>query len=181
MTRHLLLAGCAAAILATQSEPAAAATFQFAYTTTAGVIGGTFEGTAIDANTVEIDMLLSLTFAGAEPMGFTPNIVDTPGDVLGFTSGSTPTVTFDGSLVELAVCQTPLCQAGFLLDSEGSLFAVPLYVAGSSFGGSAGNFVATDWSLIELPTAVPLEATHGYLAAAFGLMGLVATRRNRAR
>ena len=94
-----------------------------------------------------------------------------------------PTVTKDGSFLDVAACTASDCLEGFfLLVNSGAspFFGGDSYIGGPSFGGVQEPYVRANWSATtEQSTVIPEPATGGLMVA--GLAAFLLGRRRFSR
>jgi hypothetical protein len=136
------------------SGVASAATFNLSYTSSAGTITATIDGTLQpDGNTVIVSSVSNPTFNGspapALPFVSSFNTFPVEGPAL---------LSLDGSGLDFAACTDSICSDGFIFSSLWSIFASGLSFGDVSSGGEP--FVLANYSLTPTGTpAVPEPAT----------------------
>ena len=156
---------------ATLAPVASAATFNLSYTSSAGTITATVDGTLQpDNNTVFVSSISNTTFNGS-PAPALPFI----GSAFDFFVNNFPTgqavLSLDGSGLDFASCVTTVCDDGFSFLPT-TLFGVEVFASGPAYGQSFEPFVLANYSL----TPVPEPATVLGLLSVAGV-GLLCKRR----
>jgi hypothetical protein len=161
---------------ATLAPVASAATFNLSYTSSAGTITATVDGTLQpDNNTVFVSSISNTTFNGS-PAPALPLL----GSAFDWSVNNFPTgqavLSLDGSGLDFIACVTTVCDNGFAFLPP-AVFAVEAFVAGTDYGQSIELFVLANYSLTTAaPTTVPEPATVLGLLSVAGV-GLLCKRR----
>lgn len=170
--RGSLLKGAVVAMAVAPLAQAGAVLFDFSYTLEGGqVLSGQLDGTVdgTDPNLVIVASISNPVFDGA-PGPALPFILSVTDFFL--ANGALPTVSFDGTAMDLIACTDGGCSDGFAFDTSG-IFGAPTYSSGSSFGDTFEAYNPSAWSLtpIPLPAALPL------MVGALAVAGFAARRR----
>ena len=144
---------------ATLAPVASAATFNFSYTSSAGTITATVDGTLqLDNNTVFVSSISNTTFNGS-PAPALP----LTGSFVAFVPGSLTgqaVLSLDGSGLDFIACNTTNCNDGFGFLPAGFGSPVDLFASGAGYGSVREPFVITNYSLTPAgTTTVPEPAT----------------------
>ncbi len=136
---------------ATLAPVASAATFNFSYTSSAGTITATVDGTLQpDNNTVFVSSISNTTFNGS-PAPALP----LTGSFVAFVSGSLTgqaVLSLDGSGLDFIACNTTNCNDGFGFLTAGITAPVDLFASGGGYGITGVElFVITNYSLTTVP------------------------------
>jgi MYXO-CTERM domain-containing protein len=157
-------------------------TFSYDLTGTGPLITGTMTGTLqADNNTFFVNSVGSLTFAGA-PAPSTPFVYSFDNFLAGPPLTIPPTVTLDGSYMDIIACTGPSCPDGFLFaagDNAAISAGGSFYSSGVSFGAAYLPFDAGDWHATVTASATPEPGYAWPLVA--GVFALVILRRRRHR
>jgi hypothetical protein len=163
---------------ATLAPVASAATFNFSYTSSAGTITATVDGTLQpDNNTVFVSSISNTTFNGS-PAPALPFI----GSAFDFFVNNFPTgqavLSLDGSGLDFAACNNTFCDDGFAFLPPGVIAPFTVFASGPAYGAvSPQPFVLANYSLTTAaPTTVPEPATVLGLLSVAGV-GLLCKRR----
>lgn len=155
----------------------------FNYTLSGGtVLMGTFQGTLQgDLNTFIVTSVGAVKFNGISSPAL-PYVESFEEYALGGAALS-PTVTKDGSFLDVAACTASDCLEGFfLLVNSGAspFFGGDSYIGGPSFGGVQEPYVRANWSATtDQSTVIPEPATGGLMVA--GLAAFLLGRRRFSR
>ncbi|NCR60430.1 MAG: PEP-CTERM sorting domain-containing protein [Microcystis aeruginosa LL13-06] len=163
---------------ATLAPVASAATFNLSYTSSAGTITATVDGTLQpDNNTVFVSSISNTTFNGS-PAPALPLL----GSAFDWSVNNFPTgqavLSLDGSGLDFIACNTTDCGGAdaFAFLPPG-LFAAEVFIASPAYGASFELFVLANYSLTTAaPTTVPEPATVLGLLSVAGV-GLLCKRR----
>lgn len=158
-------AGAALTVGAMNVNPAEAASFNFSYTLQNGsILSGMLDGDVqADGDTVFVTSVSMPTFNGVA--GPDLPFLNIPSYLLG--GSGTPTVSISGLLMSFLACDSPVCSDGFLFESSGAVFGLPLYNSGSSYGSSFESYDSSKWQLTaKNPVSVPEPAS------VLGLLGM---------
>ncbi len=168
----LIIAGLLFASLNSQ-----AATYNFQYTfTDASVLQGVFDGTLqSDNDTIFINSFDTVQYAGV----VFPTISNSAFTTSPFSFGGAPRLSFSGSVLDVFVCSGGLDSNGvcdvnqptLILDSTFSL----IFITTDTANPPADFYDAANWSLTEVPAAVPLPAAAWLFGSA--LLGFFGLRR----
>ena len=148
---------------ATLAPVASAATFNFSYTSSAGTITATVDGTLQpDNNTVFVSSISNTTFNGS-PAPALPLIGSYLNSILaggGVVTGQA-VLSLDGSGLDFIACATTACPSSFgFLPAAFSSPPVDLFVSAGGYGSVGEPFVITNYSLTPAgTTTVPEPAT----------------------
>ena len=148
---------------ATLAQSASAATFNFSYTSSAGTITATVDGTLqLDNNTVFVSSISNTTFNGspAPALPFIGSYLDTI--LAGNVVTGQAVLSLDGSGLDFVACNTTNCIDGFAFLPAGLIAPVDLFASGDGYGslGSGEPFVLANYSLTPAGTpTVPEPAT----------------------
>ena len=139
---------------ATLAPVASAATFNFSYTSSAGTITATVDGTLQpDNNKVFVSSISNTTFNGSAAPAL-PFV----GSLAGFISSGSVTgqavLSLDGSVLDFFACDTT-CNSEFGFLPAGIIDPVAVFVSAGGYGSVAELFVLANYSL----TTVPESAT----------------------
>ncbi|NCR11246.1 MAG: PEP-CTERM sorting domain-containing protein [Microcystis aeruginosa G13-05] len=163
---------------ATLAPVASAATFNLSYTSSAGTITATVDGTLQpDNNTVFVSSISNTTFNGS-PAPALPLL----GSAFDWSVNNFPTgqavLSLDGSGLDFIACNTTDCGGAdaFAFLPPG-VFAAEVFIASPAYGASFELFVLANYSLTTAaPTTVPEPATVLGLLSVAGV-GLLCKRR----
>ena len=129
---------------ATLAPVASAATFNFSYTSSAGTITATVDGTLQpDNNTVFVSSISNTTFNGSAAPA-----LPLTGSFVAFVSGSLTgqaVLSLDGSGLDFAACDTTLC------DNNGFGFLASTFASIGGYGSVGEPFVVANYSLTTVP------------------------------
>lgn len=158
-------------------KAAQAAQFNFSYTASTGVLTGMLEGDLqADNDTVFVTAVPMASFAppapGTPPFPALPalNSVTTL-----FGGSAPPTVSLSGLTMDLYTA-TSDGNDGFSFAPAGILAGVPVFIGGTSFGGTAEPYDPANWSLT--PKSVPEPSAVVALALVGG--GFLLSQRRKA-
>jgi len=134
---------------ATLAPVASAATFNFSYTSSAGTITATVDGTLqLDNNTVFVSSISNTTFNGspAPALPFIGSYLDSI--LAGVVVTGQAVLSLDGAGLDFVACNTTNCIDGFgFLPPNADLFA-----SGSAYGSTLPElFVLANYSLTTVP------------------------------
>lgn len=171
----MLSAIAAVALAVSAAASHAVTTYNFSYVAAgAGTLSGQLTGTLqADNNTVLVSSIVD--FASWNTVaGPSLPFVNT---VSGMASSTVAPglVTLDGSVMDIIACDSAGCGDGFLFDTLGTLFGVPVYSSGHSFGARGELYSASSWSLSA--ATVPEPASWALMITGFGLVGSALRRR----
>ena len=158
---------------ATLAPVASAATFNFSYTSSAGTITATVDGTLQpDNNTVFVSSISNTTFNGS-PAPALPFVGSFDASNLSGSVTGQAVLSLDGSGLDFIACNTTDCGGAdaFAFLPPG-LFAAEVFIASPAYGASFELFVLANYSL----TTVPEPATVLGLLSVAGV-GLLCKRR----
>ncbi|MFN7215386.1 PEP-CTERM sorting domain-containing protein [Microcystis sp.] len=145
---------------ATLAPVASAATFNFSYTSSAGTITATVDGTLQpDNNTVFVSSISNTTFNGspAPALPLTGSSVDSI--FAGVITGQA-VLSLDGSVLDFSACNTTTCNDEFGFFPAGFITPVAVFLSGGGYGSVFELFVITNYSLTPAgTTTVPEPAT----------------------
>ena len=128
---------------------ASAATFNFSYTSSAGTITATVDGTLQpDNNKVFVSSISNTTFNGS-PAPALPFVVPFIGSL-----APQAVLSLDGSVLDFFACDTT-CNSEFGFLPAGIIAPVAVFVSAGGYGSVAELFVLANYSL----TTVPESAT----------------------
>jgi hypothetical protein len=154
---------------ATLAGAASAATFNLSYTSSAGTITATVEGTLQpDNNTVFVSSISNPIFNGSPAPAlpflgtFDPPNIPPSGQAV---------LSLDGSVLNFLACTDVFCSDGFLLDPT-------IFSSGFSYGGIAGEPI--DLANYSLTPATPEPATVLGLLSVAGV-GFLSKRQKSAK
>ena len=139
---------------ATLAPVASAATFNFSYTSSAGTITATLDGTLQpDNNTVFVSSISNTTFNGSAAPAL-PFVGSFAGVISSGSVTGQAVLSLDGSGLDFAACDTTLC------DNNGFGFLASTFASIGSYGSVNEPFVITNYSLTPAgTTTVPEPAT----------------------
>jgi hypothetical protein len=163
---------------ATLAPVASAATFNLSYTSSAGTITATVDGTLQpDNNTVFVSSISNTTFNGSPA----PALPLTGSFALTFFGGSLTgqaVLSLDGSGLDFVACENTSCNNnGFGFLPANIVSPSALFISGSAYGASSEPFILANYSLTTAaPTTVPEPATVLGLLSVAGV-GLLCKRR----
>ncbi len=145
---------------ATLAPVASAATFNFSYTSSAGTITATLDGTLQpDNNTVFVSSISNTTFNGSPAPAF-PFVgsfarVISSGSVTGQA-----VLSLDGSGLDFIACEDTGCDDGFGFVPPRTIAPVAVFLSSGGYGSVNEPFVITNYSLTPAgTTTVPEPAT----------------------
>jgi hypothetical protein len=135
---------------ATLAPVASAATFNLSYTSSAGTITATVDGTLQpDNNTVFVSSISNTTFNGS-PAPALPLL----GSAFDWSVNNFPTgqavLSLDGSGLDFIACVTTVCDNGFAFLPPG-VFAAEVFIASLAYGASFEPFILANYSLTTVP------------------------------
>lgn len=155
--------------------------FTYDLTSTGPVLAGTMTGTLLsDNNTFVVSTVGPLTFGGfAAPAVPLISSVDS---FFGINPTAVPTVTLNGSYMDLIACTAGSnCPDGFLFavgdQTATDAFGANVYESGASFGGAALPYNASGWQASLGATPEPGDGIPVLIAGALALV----IRRNKLR
>ncbi|GCA80809.1 PEP-CTERM sorting domain-containing protein [Microcystis aeruginosa] len=146
----------------TLAPVASAATFNFSYTSSAGTITATLDGTLQpDNNTVFVSSISNTTFNGS-PAPALPFVGSFAGVISSGSVTGQAVLSLDGSGLDFIACDTTGCDDGFGFIPAGFGSPVELFASGADYGsvnfGEA--FLLANYSLTPASTpTVPEPAT----------------------
>jgi hypothetical protein len=173
----------AALVLFSTAPQAHATRFGLSYTLADGsrltaVLDGTLQA---DSNTVVVDKVLAFAALDGVPGPPLP-LVYGYDYALGQPTSPLPTMTLDGSLLDLIACADAACNDGFGF-AVGDLFASTiggdLYSAGASVGNTFEPFSAAGYTLEAMPEPASLPLLAMMSVAALAWQRRAASRRLR--
>ncbi|MCZ8038947.1 MAG: PEP-CTERM sorting domain-containing protein [Microcystis sp. LE17-20A] len=138
---------------ATLAPVAGAATFNFSYTSSAGTITATLDGTLQpDNNTVFVSSISNTTFNGS-PAPALPFVGSFAGVISSGSVTGQAVLSLDGSGLDFIACDTTGCDDGFGFIPAGFGSPVELFASGAGYGsvnfGEA--FLLANYSLTTVP------------------------------
>ncbi|TRU01324.1 PEP-CTERM sorting domain-containing protein [Microcystis aeruginosa] len=148
---------------ATLAQSASAATFNFSYTSSAGTITATVDGTLqLDNNTVFVSSISNTTFNGS-PAPALPFIGSYLDSILagGVLTGQA-VLSLDGAGLDFIACNTTNCIDGFGFLPPNAIVGntTDLFASGSAYGSTFEPFVLANYSLTPAGTpTVPEPST----------------------
>ena len=158
---------------ATLAPVASAATFNLSYTSSAGTITATVDGTLQpDNNTVFVSSISNPTFNGspAPALPFVGSYLDS---ILAGVATGQAVLSLDGSGLDFVACDNTFCVNGFGFLPPGVIAPFTVFASGPAYGAvSPQPFVLANYSL----TTVPEPATVLGLLSVAGV-GLLCKRR----
>jgi hypothetical protein len=166
----------AAVVAAAVVGPTDAAVYDFAYLYSfmgePFVLAGRLEGALQpDNNRVVVSAILGIPTVNGVPVLPLTFVQSFDENILGVAAD--PTVSLDGSLMDMIACTDGVCVDGFLFSTNAAIFGVPVFVSGPAFGNISDVFVPDNWSM----SLVPEPGSWALLVAGFGIMGVAARRR----
>lgn len=163
----------AAVVLCLAALPAGAVVYDFRYTLNTGdVLSGWIAGNPlVDGNYVEITSI-AVAFNNSAPLALP--VVTTGGPLFGLSAG-TPTVTLDGSFIDVLACTDTSCIDRVWIDTASALVVVglPIVLTGPSYGSLFEFYDAANWQIAEVPEPTTLSL----LGIGIGISGLCSRRR----
>ena len=130
---------------ATLAPVASAATFNFSYTSSAGTITATVDGTLQpDNNTVFVSSISNTTFNGS-PAPALPFVGSFAGVISSGSVTGQAVLSLDGSGLDFAACDTTLC------DNNGFGFLASTFASIGGYGSVGEPFVLANYSLTTVP------------------------------
>ncbi|WP_043995504.1 PEP-CTERM sorting domain-containing protein [Microcystis aeruginosa] len=136
---------------ATLAQSASAATFNFSYTSSAGTITATVDGTLqLDNNTVFVSSISNTTFNGS-PAPALPFIGSYLDSILAGVVTGQAVLSLDGSGLDFLACDTTNCIDGFGFLPAGLIDTVEYFASGSVYGSTFEPFVLANYSLTTVP------------------------------
>ncbi len=136
---------------ATLAPVAGAATFNFSYTSSAGTITATLDGTLQpDNNTVFVSSISNTTFNGS-PAPALPFVGSFAGVISSGSVTGQAVLSLDGSGLDFIACDTTGCDDGFGFIPAGFGSPVELFASGAGYGSVTEAFVITNYSLTTVP------------------------------
>ncbi|MCZ8225129.1 MAG: PEP-CTERM sorting domain-containing protein [Microcystis sp. LE19-84.1B] len=136
---------------ATLAQSASAATFNFSYTSSAGTITATVDGTLqLDNNTVFVSSISNTTFNGS-PAPALPFIGSYLDSILAGVGTGQAVLSLDGSGLDFVACNTTNCIDGFGFLPPGLIGPVEFFASGGGYGSTFGVFVLANYSLTTVP------------------------------
>jgi hypothetical protein len=138
---------------ATLAPVAGAATFNFSYTSSAGTITATVDGTLQpDNNTVFVSSISNTTFNGS-PAPALPLTGSYLNSIFASVITGQAVLSLDGSGLDFIACNTTNCNDGFGFLPAGIIAPVDLFASGAGYGSvSVGEpFVLANYSLTTVP------------------------------
>ena len=137
---------------ATLAPVASAATFNFSYTSSAGTITATVDGTLqLDNNTVFVSSISNPTFNGspAPALPFVGSYLDS---IFGGVVTGQAVLSLDGSGLDFIACNTTNCIDGFGFLPAGFIAPVDLFASSDGYGSTGGEVVVlANYSLTTVP------------------------------
>lgn len=163
----------AAVVLCLAALPAGAVVYDFRYTLNTGdVLSGWIAGNPlVDGNYLEITSI-AVAFNNSAPLALP--VVTTGGPLFGLSAG-TPTVTLDGSFIDVLACTDTSCIDRVWIDTASALVVVglPIVLTGPSYGSLFEFYDAANWQIAEVPEPTTLSL----LGIGIGISGLCSRRR----
>jgi hypothetical protein len=158
MNLRLLIGALALVGACTLAPVASAATFNFSYTSSAGTITATVDGTLqLDNNTVFVSSISNTTFNGS-PVPALPYIGSYRDTIRANVAAGQAVLSLNGAGLDFIAGNTTNFIDGFGFLPAGVLFPVDLFSSGGGYGSvSGGPFVLANYSLT--PAGVPEPAT----------------------
>ena len=130
---------------ATLAPVASAATFNFSYTSSAGTITATVDGTLQpDNNTVFVSSISNTTFNGSAAPAL-PFVGSFAGVISSGSVTGQAVLSLDGSGLDFAACDTTLC------DNNGFGFLASTFASIGGYGSVGEPFVLANYSLTTVP------------------------------
>ena len=152
--------------------------FTFTYQSSGGLLAGSFNGTLQgDNNTFVITSVVPTPTLDGTP-GAPIAFVDSVDHFYGFLAGALPTVTLDGSFLDVLACGIGSCsQQGFAF-AVGTVYPATSVQSSSTYGAIFEDFDVSQWSASVSTSAVPEP---GSILLLFSVVGVVGRRLVRPR
>ena len=137
---------------ATLAPVASAATFNFSYTSSAGTITATVDGTLqLDNNTVFVSSISNTTFNGS-PAPALPLTGSYLNSIFASVITGQAVLSLDGSGLDFIACNTTNCNDGFGFLPAGIIAPVDLFASAGGYGITGLElFVLANYSLTTVP------------------------------
>jgi len=136
---------------ATLAPVASAATFNFSYTSSAGTITATVDGTLQpDNNTVFVSSISNPTFNGS-PAPALPFIGSYLDSILASVPTGQAVLSLDGSGLDFVACDNTVCDDGFGFLPPGVIAPFTVFASGLAYGASFEPFILANYSLTTVP------------------------------
>jgi hypothetical protein len=164
-----------ALLLSTAASSAEAAQYKLSYTEAGGgVVGALVTGTLqADHNTVVVTSIADFATFNGTPGAALPAL--TSGTNHFYSNGKAPTLSLDGSDLDLLACDSGVCYDGFAFEPAGLVSPFARFASGPSFGLASEAFDVSKYSLTAV--AAPEPAVWALMLVGMGVVGFAMRRR----